>query len=312
VFFPVTDRSECISKFESEDRIPITLAVGDIRHHAKTEVVTIAQNGHLHVLSLPLGNHYGPAHIFSQIVYPNICSAQIMDIDGDGLCEMICTMTDRVIRSYRYSEEAIQMIPINKWEMPAQISGWSIGLGEPNFALFSQSDDDSDYFVRLELSGEMNISVIRTCTEKEVELPQMILPRKTHYAELLNSMVSSIAVANHDQDKEAELVNNGSDIVCITTATIRRTKGCMQAVATIEPLGEVMIYVWNESEAVCPEPVAKCKLLPDAQNMCSFSGCQKELQLLIGIVNGLNKVAVVLIDFSNIDLPFETFYANLQ
>jgi hypothetical protein len=43
--------------------------------------------------------------------------------------ELVVVMTDRVVRSYRYVEELSRMLPLNKWEMPAQISGWSIGAG---------------------------------------------------------------------------------------------------------------------------------------------------------------------------------------
>lgn len=34
-----------------------------------------------------------------------------------------------LVRSYRYLESAERLIPLNKWEMPTHIIGFSIGIG---------------------------------------------------------------------------------------------------------------------------------------------------------------------------------------
>lgn len=116
-----------------------------------------------------------PLRLFGQQLYPNICSAELLDIDGDGLVELVVVMTDRVggystcsgdlnsakenansceitfsifqtvfrlysaiyfnlisiefsVRTYRFVEELGRLVPLNKWEMPTHISGWTIGL----------------------------------------------------------------------------------------------------------------------------------------------------------------------------------------
>lgn len=45
------------------------------------------------------------------------------DIDADGMIELIVGLTDRVIRSYRWSQSAAagRLVPLHKWECANQI-----------------------------------------------------------------------------------------------------------------------------------------------------------------------------------------------
>jgi len=45
------------------------------------------------------------------------------DIDADGMVELIVGLTDRVIRSYRWSQRAAggRLVPLHKWECTNQI-----------------------------------------------------------------------------------------------------------------------------------------------------------------------------------------------
>lgn len=47
----------------------------------------------------------------------------LCDIDSDGLTELIVGLTDRVIRSYRWSQSAAagRLVPLHKWECGNQI-----------------------------------------------------------------------------------------------------------------------------------------------------------------------------------------------
>lgn len=104
--------------------------------------MTISANGLMQCLEFPQGDPPGPCRVFCQQLNANICSSHILDIDNDGRNEMIVVMTDRVgkpvtkkidclkilVRTYRFVQQAERIIPLNKWEMPAQISGWAIGF----------------------------------------------------------------------------------------------------------------------------------------------------------------------------------------
>lgn len=55
--------------------------------------------------------------------------ALAQDVDGDGGCELLVGLTDRILRSYRYikddrSEGHLQAL--NKWELPGQFYGLAI------------------------------------------------------------------------------------------------------------------------------------------------------------------------------------------
>lgn len=45
------------------------------------------------------------------------------DIDSDGLIELVIGLTDRVVRSYRWSQSATagRLVPLHKWECNDQI-----------------------------------------------------------------------------------------------------------------------------------------------------------------------------------------------
>lgn len=64
------------------------------------------------------------------------------DIDGDGMIELIVGLTDRVIRSYRWSQSAAagRLVPLHKWECANQIGSMILNKdieGRP-FLLVSQ------------------------------------------------------------------------------------------------------------------------------------------------------------------------------
>jgi hypothetical protein len=100
IFFEIfpADRLHCVSRFESDVKAPITaIAAGDLRNTGRAELVVIQSNGLLQSLNYPgRGNSSAPTLLFSQQLYSNICSAEVRDIDGDGQCELVVVMTDRV------------------------------------------------------------------------------------------------------------------------------------------------------------------------------------------------------------------------
>ncbi|KAH7700193.1 integrin-alpha FG-GAP repeat-containing protein 2-like protein, partial [Aphelenchoides avenae] len=196
VFFPV-DRSEPVSKHECEQKVPITaMALGDLRNSGRKEIVTINSSGLLQCLDFPTGTESeplpAPARVFSQQIYPNVCSMELLDIDGDGLTEMVVVMTDRVVRSYRYAEQACRVVPLNKWEMPAQISGWTIGLGSTNYALISQTDQS--HYVRLDFGPSKDVKVIQSKINEDAQCTQFVVPPHPFSVRLIHCLAEKIIV----------------------------------------------------------------------------------------------------------------------
>lgn len=295
VFFNVGDRMECVwiykGKHESEPKMPLTLAAGDIRNVGWQEVVTVNTSGFLEILSFPTGSSAGPTAVFSQVMNANICSAQIFDIDEDGHTELVVVMTDRVVRSYRFANENQTLIPLNKWEIPDQISGWSIGLGKPDFALLSQAA--RNHYVKLEFGVLGDTIVYQSSIKVEDGAPShLILPPNPLCMNMLHCLVSKVIIAQ-EKDKEIELKNPGGDIACATTTLIHPG---IHILITIDPWGQLFIYAWNADNSIDCTAIGKCQMLSDVDYICAFPG-PKELQVVIGIVS-FCRVATFCLDLS--------------
>ena len=72
----------------------------------------------------------GITPIFQQRIPANVKDAMIGDANGDGFNELIVTLTDRVVRTYRWHhtgdfismEPHGHLIPRNKWEFASQVN----------------------------------------------------------------------------------------------------------------------------------------------------------------------------------------------
>ncbi|KAI3420378.1 hypothetical protein GPALN_003679 [Globodera pallida] len=321
VFFP-TDRTECVSKFENEEKVPISaIASGDLRNLSKPELVTITTSGTLTSLSFPCGAANGPVCLYAQQLYPNICSAELLDIDRDGLVELVVVMTDRVVRSYRYVEELARMIPLNKWEMPTHISGWAIGLDRSNFALLSQLEEHN--YVRLEFGPTKEVYVLKisdghhqqqttivdpsTADRPSVPPPltQLVVPKRPFAVHLLHSMAQRIALVDEGSkpSTEVELHNpDGADIACACATTLSSQ---LRIVVTVDSWGQLSIYAWRDGDQQqqqksC-EPVVSCRVMRDADHVCCCGGPRTyDERLFVGVVNVFNRVAILSVDLGHI------------
>ena len=80
---------------------------------------------------------------------------QISDVNGDGLNELIVTLTDRVVRTYQWrkSSKEGELMALSKWEFADQVGSFAMCQrnGEPHL-LVTQSDGilmkpkDEDHF----------------------------------------------------------------------------------------------------------------------------------------------------------------------
>jgi len=92
---------------------------------------------------------------FTQRLPPNIKHVQISDVNGDGLNELIVTLTDRVVRTYQWrkSSKEGELMALSKWEFADQVGSFAMCQrnGEPHL-LVTQSDGilmkpkDEDHF----------------------------------------------------------------------------------------------------------------------------------------------------------------------
>ena len=85
-----------------------------------------------------------------QRIPPNTKIVLVADIDNDGLNEMIIGLTDRVVRSYRWSSHenlgSGKLIGLNKWECANQIGTVTIQVHTIFYFLCSQFKQKLIYF----------------------------------------------------------------------------------------------------------------------------------------------------------------------
>ncbi|KAI6191258.1 Integrin-alpha FG-GAP repeat-containing protein 2 [Aphelenchoides bicaudatus] len=300
VFFPL-DRSECVSKFESEHCEPITaLASGDLQNNSTKEVVTVSSNGLLQSLRFPKSENMSdaeppiPSRVFFQQLNSNIICCEIMDVDNDGQNEFFVVMTDKTLRSYRFSTENRCLIAQNKWEMPSQISGCSISTGSSGnyFAYLSQACKSD--FIRLDFGPLKNVSIMHSKGVDRKHSTLLFIPPNPKTIRLMQSLISKIIVVD-GEGSEIELHNKAGDFVCVAHTQL---PSGISIVMSICPFGNLFVYAFT-SDDVLSEPVARCQVLRDVDHCASFPG-PSSYSLFLSLVNIYNKVAIYLIDFSHI------------
>jgi len=155
----------------------VALACGDVFNRGDNVLVCISADGHCKVFDFAVGtlivddttpineksgkDHANRKHqlikpCFVQRLPPNIKHVQIGDVNGDGLNEVIVTLTDRVVRTYQWRKSSVkdgELMALSKWEFADQVGSFAMCQrnGEPQL-LVTQSDGillkrkDEDHF----------------------------------------------------------------------------------------------------------------------------------------------------------------------
>lgn len=142
----------------------VTVSCGDLLNRGRNVISVISADGHFRIFDLQqeqqqyesavesssgskASSHSEEAGVsktikpcFYQRLPPNIKQAQIADVNGDGLNELIVTLTDRVIRTYQWrsfskSIDSIgyqgELAALAKWEFGRQIGGSGLLVSNP-------------------------------------------------------------------------------------------------------------------------------------------------------------------------------------
>uniref|UniRef100_A0AC35GKN5 PIN domain-containing protein n=1 Tax=Panagrolaimus sp. PS1159 TaxID=55785 RepID=A0AC35GKN5_9BILA len=273
VFFPIS-RSENLSKFESDIKCSISaISEGDLRNSNSKEIVIIQSNGLLQVLDYPSEYNDGPVRTFSQQIYANVCG----------------------FRSYRYHEETDRLLPLNKWEMPSQISGWCIGFnGTYHYLLLSQCDQSQ--YVTIDFGPSKEVRVQNSIINDSIRT-QLILSPRPQAADLAHCLAERIIIANLECQTETELRDVKYDICCAGALTLENG---LSVVVTIDPKGCLLVYGWTKGLLQTTEPLAKCQSLKNPIFLCIYPYLQRNSCVCVSIVDVLNHVSVYLIDLAHI------------
>ncbi|VDK42459.1 unnamed protein product [Anisakis simplex] len=296
VFF-TTDRSK-VSKCGGRFNSPITaITVGNLRHSDKDEVIAISADGLLQSMSFPVYDEntlYQPSILFEQFLNANICAAQIIDIDNDGLDEMVVIMTDRVVRTYRFIEGRLRTL--NKWEVPSQIYALSIGATRCGriYALLGQLQQR--YVVKIEFA-EKNCMILPQTMSPENFHNELDIPMNPVQVTLVGKAINKLFIVNPDCNTENELKTVGGDIVCVSTTTLSNG---IRLIVTVDMNGILLVYGWRDNLVPQSAPLVRCHILPDVQYLSTISDDYDDNKFFVAISTVYCKVAIYQIDISSI------------
>ncbi|PAV60270.1 hypothetical protein WR25_07131 isoform B [Diploscapter pachys] len=218
------------------------IAAGCLTRPAKSqpngmkEIISISSDGTLFCTALTTQNI--ASSVFYQIIQSNVNAAHIMDVDKDGWDELIVSMTDRVVRTFRYETDKKRLTPIHKWDVPSQITAFAIGESSANLCGVEMwlSQMAANYYVNLDLSkSQANVF------PGSVYADSLIMPYRSLYIWLgTSSLVSIIIVANQ---RERLLQNPCGPIR--SAAALKFNS--FNVVVTLHATGkDLLIYGYNE------------------------------------------------------------------
>ncbi|CAI6345816.1 unnamed protein product [Macrosiphum euphorbiae] len=107
------------------------IAIGDLMNCGSNALIVISGDGWCHIYLCLKFSKLDPSDecvmklepVHDQRIPANTKVILLGDIDSDGMLELIVGLTDRVVRSYRWSQSAAagRLVPLHKWECANQI-----------------------------------------------------------------------------------------------------------------------------------------------------------------------------------------------
>ncbi|WKY07752.1 hypothetical protein Q1695_007317 [Nippostrongylus brasiliensis] len=240
VYFMKYDGGTEVVKMPARTSSPVTaLAYGNLRGRVRMrpELIAISADGLLQCVHPPFSS---ASNVYSQTMQSNIAAAYVMDVDGDTQEELVVIMTDRVVRTFRWSFEDCRLHPINKWEVPNQISALAIGESVTSLrgaeAWLSQMR--ARFYVCVPFSGHQPTVVYPQ--SKEVSSDVMLIPFRSHFIYIMGTVVSNIVIIVNQ--KERILANPGWGVAA-AAAVRHKTFNC---IVTLDITGMVLLYGYNQ------------------------------------------------------------------
>lgn len=295
VYFMKYDGCTDVVKMPARTSSPITaLACGNLRGKLRTgmrpELIAISADGLLQCVHPPYSHS---SSVYSQTIQSNIAAAYVLDVDGDEQEELVVIMTDRVVRSFRWSFEDCRLHPVNKWEVPNQISALSIGESVTSLrgaeAWLSQLG--ARFYVCVPFSGHQ--PTVMYPQSKEIGADVMFIPFRSHFIHIMGTIISNVVIIANQ--KERTLANPGWGVAA--AAAVRHKS--FNCIVTLDIAGLVLVYGYNQRSVTKPDiaPLLSFKTFPYATYL-SVSLCGE--LLLIAVMGVLGSVVVYEVSVKNI------------
>ncbi|VDM96029.1 unnamed protein product [Thelazia callipaeda] len=306
------------TKLENIFNNPVTsVCCGKLRQNSD-EIVAISATGQIRSFDFPhidpeSDELQKPLPLFEQLIQANICASYIGDLDGDGLYELLVSMTDRCVRTYRYV--ANHLAPLSKYEVPSHICGLAIGITNSGQFCAFLTERRKNYVVKI-FFGSNSCNILPQMTVSESSIQELIVPDRPVFLDLIGSLASRLRLISAgllvqffvivfyqsfyigvvEDDSSVTLVNPGGDFICAATVNLPNE---MFIAMILDIYGNLLIYGWKENEIPPTQPIAKAIVLPDADRIAALpSGDEHEILLCVCTV--YFKVVVYLIDLSSL------------
>ncbi|VDO65198.1 unnamed protein product [Heligmosomoides polygyrus] len=178
VYFMKYDGCTDVVKMPARTSSPITaLACGNLRGKLRTgmrpELIAISADGLLQCVHPPYSHS---SSVYSQTIQSNIAAAYVLDVDGDEQEELV----------------DCRLHPVNKWEVPNQISALSIGESVTSLrgaeAWLSQLG--ARFYVCVPFSGHQ--PTVMYPQSKEIGADVMFIPFRSHFIHIMGTIISNV------------------------------------------------------------------------------------------------------------------------
>ncbi|XP_050426561.1 KICSTOR complex protein ITFG2-like [Adelges cooleyi] len=239
------------------------IAIGDLMNCGSNTLIVISGDGWCHIyLCLKLCKSelvdecivkLEPVHV--QRIPANTKEVLLGDVDGDGLVELIVGLTDRVIRSYRWSQSAAagRLVPLHKWECANQIG-----------SMILNKDIEGRPCLLVSQPGATALRIYCPTTHPDL-IETTIKFENTQLIELRNPLISSEMIGDLKSVDNNELddSNLGGSLYAITTLD-----GLLMLV-------KEQVVVWSkkiDQQLFCLKKLSMTEGGPDYLIACSWNG----------------------------------------
>ncbi|VVC24544.1 WD40/YVTN repeat-like-containing domain,Integrin-alpha FG-GAP repeat-containing protein 2 [Cinara cedri] len=249
------------------------LAIGDLMNCGSNTLVVVSGDGWCHIyLCLNLNKSDSSNEctaklesVHIQRIPANTKVILLGDIDADGLIELVVGLTDRVVRTYRWSQNATsgRLVPLHKWECIDQIG-----------SIILTKDSEDRPCLLVSQPGLTALCIYCPIAFPELSEKTIVYEQSTELRDIYISseMVGDLSVSRNSEQRR---VNTVSDLYAISTLdgllmlaqgeTILRTVKLDQEVFSINklPVGNgrpdyIITCAWNGEILIVDQ---KCEVL---------------------------------------------------
>jgi hypothetical protein len=156
------------------------------------------------------------------------------------------------------------MTPLNKWEVPTQITSMAIGVGKTVHALLSQS---CAHYVRLEFGHKDDVSFVQSMATDSPDAAHLFLPLDVSRISVFHALPCRLIVVDAACNTETQLKPSGGPLV--SAACVNLTPSDLVLV-TVDLTGLLSFYEWSDLVSRT-DPIGRCQIMTNVEHLSAVS-----------------------------------------